>query len=365
MTHLETDGDWASIPPWEPPEDHCQGGEAIRTWQPADLTDVLDGRWQPPRATVGRRSDGVGLFYRGKQHTVASESEGGKSWFLLTAALNEIVSGNHVAYLDFEDDRGPVVGRLLALGASPDRIRQYFHYIQPGSPVTVPVNKADIDGVMAEYAPTLAVIDGVTEAMVMHGLDPVDNRDAAMFGRMIPRRLARWGAATVSLDHVTKSNETRGRYSLGAVHKLNGLDGAAYVLENRRPFGVGIEGVSTIRIAKDRPGQLRKRALPSAGGLHWFADLVLDSTMAEGHTEAAIVVPNSDQAKRPMRIMARISEALQQAAGGLSQRVICDVVTGKAETIRIALSHLIAEGYVTNSTPHKSIRPFEDEGMSE
>lgn len=344
----------------KPPTEHQATEQQQQTWHPADLSDVLDGTWKPVQPTVGHRSpDGVGLFYRGKQHTVASESEGGKSWFLLTAALHEIVNSNHVAYFDFEDDRGPVVGRLLALGANPDRIRQYLHYIRPESPMTVPANKADVDGVMSEYKPTLAVIDGVTEAMVMHGLDPLDNRDAATFGRMLPRRLAQWGAATVSLDHVTKSTETRGRYSLGAVHKLNGLDGAAYVLDNRRPFGVGIQGVSTIRIAKDRPGQLRKHALPNTTGLHWFADLVLDSTLADGHTEAAIIMPNSDPSKRPTRIMARISETLATHPDGLAQRVICDVVQGKTDTIRTALSHLIAEGYVTNSTPHQQLKPFE------
>jgi hypothetical protein len=193
----ETGYDWDGAPVLEPPDyagpqrnGTLVGKDGQHTWQAADLTDVLDGTWKPVGATVGSRNDGVGLFYRGKQHTVASESEGGKSWFLLTAALDEIDGDNHVAYLDFEDDRGPVVGRLLSLGANPGRIQQYFHYIRPESPITIPVNQADLDGIMAEYSPTLAVIDGVTEAMVMHGLDPLDNKDAATFGRLIPRRLS-------------------------------------------------------------------------------------------------------------------------------------------------------------------------------
>lgn len=337
---------------------------ADRTWRPADLSDVLDGTWEPPEPTVGRRSDGVGLFYLGKQHTVASESEGGKTWHLLVAARDEIDRENHVVYVDFEDDRGPVVGRLLALGVNPERVRQYFHYLRPESPLTVPVNQADLDEMMSACSPTLAAVDGVTEAMTMHGLNPLDNHDAAKFGRMLPRRLAKWGAATVSLDHVTKSSDTRGRYSIGAVHKLNGLDGAAYVLENRQPFGVDIEGRSTIRIAKDRPGQLRKHALPAANGLPWFADLVLDSTMGGGHTEATVMAPDSGAAgkPRPTRMMRRVSEELAKHPNGLPQRVIQDVVTGGTDTIRKALSHLIAEGYVTGKTPHVSLKPFTDEG---
>ena len=57
-----------------------------RSWQPVDLSEVLDGSWQPPEPTVGRRSDGAGLFYPGKVHTLSSESEGGKKLFSLTGA---------------------------------------------------------------------------------------------------------------------------------------------------------------------------------------------------------------------------------------------------------------------------------------
>lgn len=340
--------------------------EDPQSWRPADLSDVLDGTWKPPEPTVGCRSDGIGLFYLGKQHTVASESEGGKTWLLLAAARDEISRDHHVVYIDFEDDCGPVVGRLLALGVNPQRVQRFFHYLRPESPLTVPVNQADLDEMMTEYKPTLATVDGVTEAMTLHGLNPLDNHDAAKFGRLVPRRLAKWGAAAVCLDHVTKSSDTRGRYSIGAVHKLNGLDGAAFVLENRHPFGVDIEGRSTVRIAKDRPGQLRKHTLPNANGLPWFADLVLDSTMGGGHTEAAVIAPNSELATkpRPTRMMRRVSDELANRPDGLAQRVLCDVVPGKTDTIRLALSHLIADGYVTSKTPHKLLKPFVDEDES-
>lgn len=133
------------------------------------------------------------------------------------------------------------------------------------------------------------------------------------------------------------------------------------MLENRKPFGVDLEGISTIRIAKDRPGQLRKHALPNSTGLHWFADLVLDSTMAGGHTEAIILAPNNNPSKRPTIVMQRICDELAKHPGGLSQRVLCDVVQGKTDTIRIALSYLIADGYVSNKTPHKLLKPYLDE----
>lgn len=339
--------------------------ETLRTWQPVDLTDVLAGNWTAPEATVGARSDDVGLFYPGKCHTISSESEAGKTWLVLAAVQVELNRGSHVVYIDFEDDVGPIVGRLIMLGCDPEKIRNQFHYVRPEGPLGEVPNKIDLADLMRMFRPSLAVIDGVTEGMTLHGLNPLDNADAARFGRMLPRTLAEWGAAVVSLDHVTKSAEGRGRYSIGAVHKLNGLDGAAFILENRTAFGVGLVGRSTVKITKDRPGQLRKHAAPSSQGMHWFADLVLDASI-NGHVNAVIEPPKQDATDAteapPTFMMQRVTEKLSEHPEGLSQRVLCDVVKGKAVTIRSALSHLIAGGYVTDKTPHRLVKPYTNGG---
>lgn len=335
-----------------------------RTWQPVDLADVLDGSWSTPEATVGARSDGVGLFYPGKAHTVSSESEGGKTWLALSAAQDEIRRGRHVLYVDFEDDAGPIVSRLMALGCPPAAIAAQFHYVRPESPIGELPGRVDLTDVLATYRPSLGIIDGVTEGMVVHGLDPLSNRDAATFGRLLPRLIKAHGAAVVSLDHVTKSSEGRGRYAIGAVHKLNGLDGAAYVLEARKAAGVGLVGRSTVRIAKDRPGQLRKHALPSSGGLHWFADVVLDATtdgLADIDVEAPEAHGPTSTEARPTHLMAKISGALADK-GPLSQRQILALVGGKRDYAIKALTFLTIDGYVTEKTPHQLIRPYSEDG---
>lgn len=348
------------------PDDADDGGQ--HSWMPVDLTDVLDGTWQPPKPTVGRRIDGIGLFYPGKKHTVSSESEAGKTWFALAAARDEILRENHVFYVDFEDDCGPVAGRLITLGLDAERIREFFHYVRPETPIFLAPNGTDIEAILDQYRPTLAVVDGVTEAMTLHELNPLDNADAAKFGRLVPRLLAESGAAAVSLDHVTKSAEGRGRYSIGAVHKLNGLDGAAYILENRRPFGIDMEGVSTIRIAKDRPGQLRKHAVANKSGMPWFADLTVDTTL-DGLSDGAATVTapdghGQDSEFRPTIIMARMADVLAKHPDGLSQRVWCGVVKGGTEIKRTAVFYLIADGYVTDKTPHKLIKSYPDDADS-
>ncbi len=343
-----------------PPPDHLAAAVPVfrRSWKPVDFTDVLEGSWRPAEPTVGARADGVGLFYPGKVHTVSSESEGGKTWLVLAAVLHELRAGKSVVYVDFEDDEGGIVGRLLTLQADRLDLAARFHYLRPQDPLGGGTHSDDLTALLCDVRPTLAVVDGVTEAMTLHGLDTNSNADAAKFGRMLPRRLADTGAASVSLDHVTKSIEGRGRYSLGAVHKLNALDGAAYVLENRDSFGVGITGRSTIRIAKDRPGQLRRHAVTSNTGLHWFADLVMTSHN-EAFAEIAIEAPvDSTEGFRPTVLMGRIMAVIEER-GPSSKRMIRSATTGKTATKDAALDQLIFDGYLTETSPHTKLRDWD------
>lgn len=336
------------------------------SWSPVDLEPVLDGTHQPVQPTIGARTDGVGLIYPGRLHSVAGESESLKTWLMLCVARTELERGNAVVYIDFEDDEGGIGGRMLALETPPASLRDRFAYLRPEEPVNALGNGGDLTQVLADLAPTLVVLDGVTEAMTLHGLNPLDNRDAAAFGRLLPRRLAATGAAVVSLDHVTKSTESRGRYAIGAAHKLNGLNGAAYTLENRTPFGVGLTGRSTVSIVKDRPGQLRRHALPSNAG-HWFADLTL--TSEPGFIDATLHPPiPRDETFRPTHNMHRVAQLLAAAPEPLSVRGVLDRSTGIRDVnVRAALAALVDDGYVTTApgprgaTLHTLTKPYGDD----
>jgi hypothetical protein len=329
-----------------------------QSWRPVDIEPVLAGQWEPPKPTIGRRTDGRGVFYPGKAHTVISETEGGKTWFALAVCLDEMKADQHVVYLDFEDDEGGVVGRLLTLGATRATIRDHFHYLRPESPITDRGNREDLAELLAAYRPTLAVLDGITEAMTVHSLDPNSNVDAALFGRQLTKPITDAGTATASLDHVVKATENRGRYALGAVHKINGLSGAQYVLENRSPFGVGMTGRSMIKIAKDRPGQLRTDTPRSDSGLHWFGNLVVKSHGQE-FAEVTIEPPaERDEAFRYTQLMTAISDQLVKLGQPVSQRVLLAMVSGKSETKQAAFHQLIEGGYITASRPHTLIHPY-------
>ena len=343
---------------------------SVGSWAFADLDSVLDGTYEPVMPTVGARDDGVGLFYPGRLNDVSGESEGGKTWLALIGCITEINRSNHVVYLDFEDDAGGVVSRVLLLGAKPDQIREYFHYVRPD----VAPGKGDIDlflRLIQSVAPTLVVLDGVTEAMAMFGMELKDNTEIAVFGQQLLRPLAGTGAALVTLDHVVKNGDNRGRYSLGGVHKLNGINGVKYIVEAVAPFGIGLTGRSRVRIAKDRPAQLRKHALPGGERMHWFADLVVESrseTCAYGHLYAPYEKPAEvsqgtpeEQAEQKEAIEIadlekQILTVLSRAKLPLNKTGIEDRVKGRNVTVRKALARLVDDGrVVTEEGPRKAV----------
>ena len=57
-----------------------------RTWRPVDLAPILTGTHKPITPDVGARSDGVGMFYPSRCHTIASEAKPGNHGWLNTSA---------------------------------------------------------------------------------------------------------------------------------------------------------------------------------------------------------------------------------------------------------------------------------------
>jgi hypothetical protein len=213
---------------------------------------------------------------------------------------------------------------------------------------------------LGDWHPTLVVVEGITDGMGLYGLDPLANRDIAEFSRRLLRPLTSTGAALVSLDHVPKAVDSRGRYALGGVHKLNDINGAQLLMENRRPFGHGLTGRSGVFVVKDRPGYLRSLGRPSAIG-YWLGDLIGESLPAGALELALVTPPEKSEVFRPTVLMDRVRDALATAPDPLTLRGILDRVTGKSEDIRRAVACLIDDREVVtepgprNSTLHRLV----------
>lgn len=107
---------WDDLPP---PGFHTTPELPRTTWKPIDLREIVAADHVPLQPTVGQRTDGHGLLYRGRTHTMSGESEAKKSWIAQAIAAQELAGGESVAYLDFEDSAEAVTRRMLTLGATP------------------------------------------------------------------------------------------------------------------------------------------------------------------------------------------------------------------------------------------------------
>lgn len=333
------------------------------SWRPVDLTAIVTGGQVDPPPNLLTREDGNCLLYAGKIHTLSGESESLKTWLALLAVAEVITAAGHALFIDYEDSATGIVNRLLALGCAPAAVLDHFSYVRPCEPYG-PVGR-EILATALRCAPLVVVIDGVTEAMASHGLDPLSNADVAKFDAWIPKPMAEAGAAVAMIDHVTKSRETRGRYAIGAQHKLAAITGAAYTVELIKPFGHGLHGMAKILVAKDRLGRVREHSPGSVAGV-----LHLESQL-DGSALARIEAPRQPRAEepgggfRPTVLMERVSQTIE-GQPGLSGRTVVDLTKGKATGKRTALELLVAEGFVMvkregSTHRHYSARPYRNE----
>ncbi|OBH94281.1 hypothetical protein A5678_04445 [Mycobacterium sp. E2733] len=345
----------------------------VPSWAPLDIGSARRGIGASP-PTILTRSDGACLFYRGKTHSVHGESESGKSWLVQCATAECLLGGEPVLYVDFEDEGGAVAERLILLGVPPEVVDNptMFAYVHPDVAPTTARERAAFDALLGGTY-SLAVVDGVTDAMGVFGLSTKDNDDIAQWHRALPKAIAsKTGAAVACVDHVTKDSQTRGRFALGGQHKMAGLSGAAYVVEMEQPFAVGQAGRASVRVGKDRPGLVR-----GLGG-RWrktdrtqhVADLHLDSTNAERTTWTLVMPENAgkstdtDKAKpgaskatfRPTWFMEQVSRYWEEAdnpAERSNNKTIAAMCAERKEQgkkqhrehWRNAIKLLIGEGY--------------------
>lgn len=306
--------------------------EHTSSWVPVDLTDAVNGADVPP-PTVLTRTDGVAMLYAYRTHQFFGASETCKSWAAIHAAAQELRAGRRVLWIDFEDDERGVVSRLRALAIDGETILANFVYVHPDEPLRkgdrYTQGGVDFARLLApEQQFSLAVVDGVTEAMTAEGLDYNDNADIAVWSRLVAKSIAARGAAVVVIDHVPKGADGP-RHAIGGQHKLANLTGASYRFEAERELARAVndpvEGIIAIYVTKDRPGYVRSHAAPDKR----IGTMTLTSYPDGGVT---VCVEPPGQARPDFGIMVEIAEyievydgaslsAIEKGIGGNSQRI--------------------------------------------
>lgn len=236
---------------------------APTTWHPAPkdtVRDIAEGGITRPMPTLWERGDGKFLVYPKRTHLFMGETGSMKTWEALVVCAQEIRKGNAALFIDLEDDIITAVDRLKALGLLTDEIVDGFLYYQPsGAFDEVAGEHIDVIlGTWSERTATVAVIDSMTEAMMLHGLDPDKGTNVSEFYAGLPRYLTtRHELGVIMIDHVTKAKKGRGRWAIGSERKVSGLTGAAYGFELVTEFGDGMTGKVRVLLSKDRAGSVR------------------------------------------------------------------------------------------------------------
>jgi hypothetical protein len=318
------------------------------SWWPVDLSLVLSGQRERIKPELGHRQDGVALLYRGKEHSIASEPECGKTWWCALQVVDVLRAGGRVLFVDFEDDEWTIVGeRLLRIGAPGAAIGDpagRFRYVRPDAPYS----PGELEALMmfGDRPADLVVLDGVTEGMQVFGLDPLKQPDAAQWRKIMVRPALNLGVATLATDHVVKDREARQRFAIGAQHKLAGLTGVQFLMEQIDPFGRGLKGRSRVLVSKDRNGGLRQHGNPiDIPGVTHIGDLVGDATSGD-MTSLVFWAPMNDEEKEAaidtkIKRLARLALIeIRQAGRDLSVTDVRSRVQGRASDIGAALAYL-------------------------
>lgn len=319
------------------------------SWWPRDLTDLAAKPPEPP--TI------AGIAYPGRRHLFSGEPESLKTWAALLLAVEEIQVGRIVAWVDFEMGAAALLERLTQLGLSEDDL-QWFRYIAPDAAIGVDGNAAAVtDYIDGDDSPSLVVFDSYTPALALHGLNPDVGVDIEKFTRAVVDPFRRHGAAVVILDHLAKSRDTRGKYSIGSERKTGNVD-VHLGFNVVRPFGRGRQALAHVVVHKDRLGHLpRPRAAdlelasdPDTGVVTWqFQPSQEDAPTVDGF--------------RPTVLMERVSRYLELQTEPVSRTTIARDVQGKREYLFKAIDCLEREEYVVQDGNARlgSSRPFRED----
>ena len=317
------------------------GTRAYSSLDFGDVEALLAGTIPRIEPSFLARSDGRCLLYAGRMHLIHGEPTAGKTFFALAAVLEVLQMGGAAAYLDYEDSLAGIVGRLLALGAEPEHLRDRFLYLRQDGPFG-PAEKTELGNRIRALNPDLVILDGVAEALSRDGLSEDKATEVVAWVEKLPRWLARTGAAVLMLDHVAKDRESRGRWARGSSAKLAAVDGAAYEANVVVPFSRHRAGKSALKVAKDRHGTFELGSTAAVAVITPHADgerVVFELEPPE------VASASSADPWKPTVLMRRVSDELERAVTPLTARALKDLVPGKPKLVAEAIARLVAEGW--------------------
>ncbi|MDH3026835.1 recombinase RecA [Gordonia alkanivorans] len=222
-----------------------------------DIAALLAGDLpEPPKPTVMRRSDGLGIFYAEQLNLVFGDPECGKTWLLLCAGAQVLLDGGRFLFIDLDHNGAvPTATRLLNLGVPVDVLSDLdrFRYIEPADPIEMHMIVGDCE----TWSPDLTGLDSLGELLPMFRASSNSGDDFTSVHSRIIKPLVRTGACVVLIDHLAKGMESRQSGPTGSPAKRRAVGGVSLRVRAKDAFVPGHGGTAYLMVNKDRHGGLR------------------------------------------------------------------------------------------------------------
>lgn len=295
------------------------------SWVPRSTAEYLDSSYEPPKPEVLRRSDGLGLFYRGAVNEIHGAAGDGKTMVAIACAVEVLQSGGRVLYLNYEEPDGRLISRFTLLGAKADWITSRFDHVRPEERPT--------DATLAHLVAQgydLVVIDTVGESIQNVTGGDSNSTDDVTEWHQFARAFSNAGACVLAVDHITKAaadeGGSRALMPIGSQAKFAGYKGAVYFLEPARTGGLkqGAEGSLRLKLAKDNGGGLglAKGDLAGTFQLDSRTAPALWEVRAPLGAEALAELMASRDAAKAVGLAGEILDAVKAEGGSPSQSAL-------------------------------------------
>lgn len=319
-----------------------------------DLGPYLSGEIKAEKPTIAEVLPGRSLLYKGRINELHGEPGTGKSNVAI-AAMNAVLAAEGVVlYIDPEDTPQGFCRRALLLGGTPAFIGERVKYLH--NPTTEELSTAQTWA--RENKPDLVILDGMAESLVAAGMNEDSNTEVLQFLRDSIRPFADLGAAVLLCDHVTKSQDSRGRFARGAGSKLGRYDGAVFQIESGKAYTPEESGFVRLRVAKDRNGGVGVRCGEVAFEVHFTPEF--ETTAVE------FLAPSTEKRDfMPTYLMEQVSRFIELHPAGLSGNQVENGVSGNATAKRSAIRILLEKGFIRaeqkgRANIYISVKPFRE-----
>lgn len=330
-----------------------------------DFTGVRDRKRAEPEFLT--REDGKALLYPGKDTYLYAETESGKSWLAAMTVVQCVSTRVPVLVVDFEEGDELEYGqRLLALGLSEAQLcdTSLFRYLMVDGKATAEI-MAEADDMGAR----VVINEGMSVAYDVYGLQVKENDSATHFRRVLVKPHLVAGRAVLTTDHVVKDRDTRGRYAIGGVMKLNAASGGAFLLVNIEGLAPGKRGVSSLYVTKDRPGGVKRHGVRAGDKfdpqVRRIGTLVVDDSREfvsyldvritppavddDGHSVERGLGPDIEAAILRIRAMGRVPNS----------RAVVAEVSAKDAVVRGEIERMLTAGRLIESPGPRGARVYD------